>query len=187
MEESLRAEHNCPRAGENGLEIENVPEIENRPEIENVPDMENRPGTENFSAFCRECLQLKYVDPANYSPLALAYIGDAVYELAVRTRVMNRGSVQVEKMHKRSAGLVKAETQSNIIHLIQEQLTAEELAVYKRGRNAKSVSAAKNASIGDYRRATGFEALVGYLYLTGNYRRMMEIITMGLKAVGELE
>ena len=122
--------------------------------------MENR---NHFLAYMKESLRLQGVDPCSYSPLALAYIGDAVYELIIRTKVINHGSMQVNKMHKRSAGLVKAETQANLIKALEENLTAEELAVFKRGRNAKSVTTAKHATVIDYRMATGFEALMGYL------------------------
>lgn len=108
----------------------------------------------------KEALQLEPVDVCSYSPLALAYMGDAVYEVLIRTRVMNRGSMQVNKMHKKSASLVKAEAQARMIQELQEELTEEETAVYKRGRNAHSASSAKNASIRDYRMATGFEALL---------------------------
>lgn len=87
------------------------------------------------------------MDPRTYSPLVLAYIGDAVYELLIRTKVINHGSMQVNKMHKKSASLVKAETQANIIKAIQDDLTEEELAVYKRGRNAKSATMAKHATM----------------------------------------
>ena len=133
----------------------------------------------------KEALLLEPVDICSYSPLALAYMGDAVYEVLVRTRVMNRGSMQVNKMHKKSASLVKAEAQARIIQVLQEELTVEETAVYKRGRNAHSASSAKNASIRDYRMATGFEALVGYLYLTGQYERLLKLVHDGLERIGE--
>ena len=103
-----------------------------------------------------KALKLEAVDPRTYSPLVLAYIGDAVYELLIRTKVINHGSMQVNKMHKKSASLVKAETQANIIKAIQDDLTEEELAIYKRGRNAKSATTAKHATMMDYRMATGF-------------------------------
>ena len=128
----------------------------------------------------KEALQLEPIDVCSYSPLALAYMGDAVYEVLIRTRVMNRGSMQVNKMHKKSASLVKAEAQARMIQALQEELTEEETAVYKRGRNAHSASSAKNASIRDYRMATGFEALVGYLYLTGQYERLLKLVHDGL-------
>ncbi len=134
----------------------------------------------------REALQLQKVDANSYSPLALAYIGDAVYEVLIRTKVMNRGSMQVSKMHKRSAALVKAQAQANMIKLLMEELSAEELAIYKRGRNAKSVTMARHAAMTDYRMATGLEALVGYLYLAGRYDRLLEIIRDGLEKMGEL-
>ena len=133
----------------------------------------------------KEALQLEPIDVCRYSPLALAYMGDAVYEVLIRTRVMNRGSMQVNKMHKKSASLVKAEAQARMIQALQEELTEEETAVYKRGRNAHSASSAKNASIRDYRMATGFEALVGYLYLTGQYERLLKLVHDGLERIGE--
>ena len=146
--------------------------------------MENR---NHFLAYMKESLRLQGVDPCSYSPLALAYIGDAVYELIIRTKVINHGSMQVNKMHKRSAGLVKAETQANLIKALEEDLTAEELAVFKRGRNAKSVTTAKHATVIDYRMATGFEALMGYLYLTERYERLTELIHTGLKALALID
>ena len=133
----------------------------------------------------KEALQLEPIDVCSYSPLALAYMGDAVYEVLIRTRVMNRGSMQVNKMHKKSASLVKAEAQARMIQALQEELTEEETAVYKRGRNAHSASSAKNASIRDYRMATGFEALVGYQYLTGQYERLLKLVHDGLERIGE--
>ena len=133
----------------------------------------------------KEALQLEPIDVCSYSPLALAYMGDAVYEVLIRTRVMNRGSMQVNKMHKKSASLVKAEAQARMIQALQGELTEEETAVYKRGRNAHSASSAKNASIRDYRMATGFEALVGYLYLTGQYERLLKLVHDGLERIGE--
>ena len=140
-----------------------------------------------FPAYCREALQLERQDVRSYSPLALAYIGDAVYELIIRTRVISHGSTQVNKMHKKSADLVKAQTQANLFKVLEEELTGEELSAYKRGRNAKSVTVAKHAAMIDYRMATGFEALIGYLYLTEQYERMIELVSHGLKKIGELE
>ena len=134
-----------------------------------------------------KALKLEAVDPRTYSPLVLAYIGDAVYELLIRTKVINHGSMQVNKMHKKSASLVKAETQANIIKAIQDDLTEEELAVYKRGRNAKSATTAKHATMIDYRMATGLEALVGWLFLTEQYARLVELVSRGLVKAGLLE
>lgn len=135
----------------------------------------------------KEAMRLKEVEAREYSPLALAYLGDAVYELAIRTFVMNHGNTQVNKMHKKTAGLVKAEAQANFYKVLEEELTEEEKAVYRRGRNAKSVTMAKHATMKDYRMATGFEALMGYLYLTEQMERMAELLGHGLKKLGELE
>lgn len=135
----------------------------------------------------KEAMKLKEVESREYSPLALAYLGDAVYELAIRTFVMNHGNTQVNKMHKKTAGLVKAEAQANFYKVLEEELTEEEKAVYRRGRNAKSVTMAKHATMKDYRMATGFEALMGYLYLTEQMERMAELLGHGLKKLGELE
>ena len=135
---------------------------------------------------CRELLMLEERDPNGYSPLVLAYMGDAIYELVIRTKVVNRGNTQVNKLHKRTAGLVKAQTQANLYMLLEEELTEEELAVYKRGRNAKSATMAKNATMKDYRMATGFEALMGWLYLSGRLERLTELVSHGLKKMGEL-
>lgn len=126
---------------------------------------------------------LKENDISSYSPLILAYIGDAVYEIIIRTIVVSEGNTQVNKMHKKSSNLVKAETQALMIKALMEHLTEEEMSYYKRGRNAKSYTSAKNASIGDYRMATGFEALIGYLYLTGQTKRMNEIVSLGLEGL----
>lgn len=135
----------------------------------------------------KEALKLKEVEAREYSPLALAYLGDAVYELAIRTFVMNHGNTQVNKMHKRTAGLVKAEAQANFYKVLEEELSEEEKAVYRRGRNAKSVTMAKHATMKDYRMATGFEALMGYLYLTEQMERMAELLGHGLLKLGEIE
>lgn len=126
---------------------------------------------------------LKENDIKSYSPLALAYIGDAIYEIIIRTMVISDGNTQVNKMHKRSSSLVKAETQALIIKGIMDELSEEELAYYKRGRNAKSYTSAKNASITDYRMATGFEALMGYLYLSGQSERMANLIKLGMATI----
>ncbi|MFR3763140.1 MAG: Mini-ribonuclease 3 [[Clostridium] symbiosum] len=135
----------------------------------------------------KKAMKLKEVEAREYSPLASAYLGDAVYELAIRTFVMNHGNTQVNKMHKKTAGLVKAEAQANFYKVLEEELTEEEKAVYRRGRNAKSVTMAKHATMKDYRMATGFEALMGYLYLTEQMERMAELLGHGLKKLGELE
>ena len=126
----------------------------------------------------REVFDMKDVDADSYSPLTLAYMGDCVYELTIRTLLVNKGNAPVNKLNKKSSDLAKAPTQSKMINLLVEDgfLTEEENAVYKRGRNAKSFSTAKNATVSDYRRATGFEALIGWLYIKGDSKRALEII-----------
>ena len=136
--------------------------------------------------FMTKGLDLPEIDPKTYSPLGLAYIGDAVYEIAVRTLVISEGNMSVNKYHKKSSSLVKASNQARVYDNIKARLTDEETAVYKRGRNAKSATAAKNASILEYRMATGIEALIGYLYLSGRMARAVELIKIGLD-VGENE
>lgn len=140
----------------------------------------------NFPELMQEALQLQPMDIRTYSPLVLAYIGDAVFELFIRTKVVNHGSMQVNKMHKKSASLVKAKTQADLIKVLEAELNEEEHAVYKRGRNARSATTAKHATMIDYRMATGFEALMGYLYLTGQYERLFTLVHDGLEKIGEL-
>ena len=134
---------------------------------------------ESFGSWFRELYHLDKPDVREYSALTLAYIGDAVYEIIIRSYIVGKGNAPVERLHKRSSRLVKAETQANLIMAIEDQLTEEEHAVYKRGRNAKSYTMAKNATMSD-RKATGCEALVGYLYLTERYERLTELIHTGL-------
>lgn len=144
--------------------------------------MEN--GIELFGTICKQ-LNLETHSMETYSPLTLAFLGDAVYEVIVRTIVVSDGNQQVNKLHKKSSMLVKAETQAKMIKVLMDGLSEEELAYYKRGRNAKSYTSAKNASIGDYRMATGFEALMGYLYLSNNTERMLELIKKGIELIGD--
>ena len=124
---------------------------------------------------------MKQADPKASSSIVLAYIGDCVFDLIIKMRVVGRGGRQVHKLHEETSRYVQASAQSFMMRAIQEHLTEEEHAVYRRGRNTRSVSAAKNQSITDYRRATGFEALVGYLYLKKEYKRLVELVTIGLE------
>ncbi len=140
-----------------------------------------------FDSYLQEIFQLTEVNIEAYSPLVLAYIGDGVYELVIRTLVVNKGNKQVHKLHKETSTLVQASAQSRMMRCIQEELTEEEHAIYKRGRNAKSVSPAKNQSVTDYRRATGFEALMGYLYLKKDWKRMLDLIQMGIDCLKKEE
>lgn len=130
--------------------------------------------------YMKELFCLKDQDIRSYSPLTLAYIGDGVYELVIRTILVKNGNCPVNRIHRKASSLVKASAQSAIMRKIEEQLTQEEHAVYRRGRNAHSPTMAKHATMADYRRATGFEALIGYLYLREEYTRMLDLIRMGI-------
>ena len=129
----------------------------------------------------KKVFSCKDADVRSFSPLTLAYIGDAVYDLIIRTVVVERGNKAANLLHRHAVKYVNAGAQAAIIEALSEVLTQEELAVYKRGRNAKSHTAAKNASIEDYRKATGMEALIGYLYLSDRFERILELITLGLE------
>ena len=126
---------------------------------------------------------LHKVDIRTYSPLALAFIGDSVFAVVAKTVVIENGNCQADKLHRYSAHLVRAESQAIMYDLWQDLLTEEEALILKRGRNAKSVNTAKNASVQDYRKATGVEALCGYLFLQGEEARLCELIRAGVDAV----
>ncbi len=124
---------------------------------------------------CRQ-FGLGHLPPGAYSPLALAYIGDGIYELVIRSVVVAQGNRQVKKLHQQTSRYVKAQAQSRMMETLLPLLTQEEEEIYRRGRNAKSYSVAKNASVHDYRRATGMEALLGYLYLNGELDRLLTLV-----------
>ncbi|MDD6202381.1 MAG: ribonuclease III domain-containing protein [Lachnospiraceae bacterium] len=120
------------------------------------------------------------VDIRTYSPLTLAFIGDCIFDLIIRTVVVERGNRAPETLHKEKSRVVKAATQAQMAELLFDELSPEEQDIYRRGRNAKSYTSAKNASITDYRKATGLEALFGYLYLTDCEDRVIQLVKSGL-------
>ena len=122
----------------------------------------------------------KKLDPHTYNPLALAYIGDTVYDLFIRTKVLEQGNRHVTQMHKTAVSFVNAHSQCVSIRAIEDILTEEELRILKWGRNAKSNTVPKNADLMDYRHATGLEALFGYLYLQGKKERIVELFQLGM-------
>ncbi|MCM1327328.1 MAG: ribonuclease III [Bacteroidales bacterium] len=132
----------------------------------------------------KKCFKCKEQDVRTYSPLTLAYIGDGVYELVIRTVIVERANRSNNDLHKKTIKYVNAGTQAKIAEALSERFTEEEEAVYKRGRNAKSATTAKNASLGDYKKATGLEALLGYLYLTDRMPRVLELIKEGIRLAG---
>ncbi|MCF2641772.1 ribonuclease III [Roseburia hominis] len=133
-----------------------------------------------INAYIKEQFAIEEVDIKTYSPLTLAYIGDGIYDLVIRSVVVDRGNTKAAKLHQTTSQLVKAHAQSEMMNAILPLLTEEEEDVYRRGRNAKSPTMAKNATMSDYRRATGFEALMGYLYLKDEFGRIVELVKCGL-------
>ena len=120
-----------------------------------------------------------------YSPLTLAYLGDAVYEMVIRTICVKRTNMQTQKLHRKVTGYVSAKAQAKMMDALIGELSEEEESIYRRGRNSKPYTKAKNASMEEYLKATGFEALVGYLYLQKEYERMNALIAHGIEALQE--
>lgn len=135
---------------------------------------------QNWYQFIQKEFEVEKRDIRTYSPLTLAYIGDGVFDLIIRSVVVGNGNTSPNNLHKHTSQIVKAPTQAAMVDALEDVLTEEEADVYRRGRNAKSHSVAKNASVGDYRKATGFEALIGYLYLDGRMERIMELVKLAV-------
>lgn len=129
----------------------------------------------------------KNVDLKTYSPLTLAYIGDSVFDICVRTYILKDGNTTANKLHNYSKKYVNATSQSKMYKYILEKVSEEELAILKRGRNANSHSSAKNSTLIDYKNATGLEALFGYLYLKSDTKRILELFEMCLISMEEQE
>lgn len=137
-----------------------------------------------FAGSMAAVFALPLKDWKQYSPLALAYIGDAAYELIIRTIFVKRADMQVEKLHRKVTHCVSAKAQARMIASLLPELSEEEASVYRRGRNAKPYTKAKNATMAEYLEATGFEAVMGYLYLEERFDRMNELTARGLEALG---
>ncbi|MDE6761809.1 MAG: ribonuclease III [Lachnospiraceae bacterium] len=137
----------------------------------------------DYFQYFKENFRVEHRNPETYSPLALAYIGDSVFDIMVRTIEVSKVNKQVNKYHKDVSKIVCATAQAKMILAIYEKLTEEERAVYKRGRNANSYTKAKNASRTDYRNATGFEALLGYLYMKEDFERLTDVVKMALESL----
>lgn len=138
----------------------------------------------SIESYIREQFGVEEVDIRTYSPLTLAYIGDGVFDLVIRSVVVSKGNTRANRLHQRTSRIVKAHTQAQIIEYLEPQLTEEEADIYRRGRNAKSPTMAKNATMADYRKATGLEALVGYLYLTDRFERLVALVKSGIDGLG---
>ena len=126
-----------------------------------------------INSYIKEQFGIADVDFRTYSPLTLAYIGDGIFDIVIRSVVVAKGNSRANDLHKRTSKIVKAHTQALMIEALEGELTEEEADIYRRGRNAKSGTMAKNASMSDYRKATGFEALMGYLYLKDDFERIV--------------
>jgi ribonuclease-3 family protein len=133
-----------------------------------------------INSFFGKVLEMREANQIN--PLNLAYIGDAIYELAIREYILeNNLDSSVNKLNKNAISYVKASAQCEFMRYIESGLSDEEMAIYKRGRNTKSNTSAKSSSIQEYRVATGFEALIGYLYIIGKYERLTELLSIILE------
>lgn len=133
-----------------------------------------------------DLLDLKSIDEEGMRttpPLVFAYIGDAIYEIHIRTYIIHKYKLKLNELHKTATEFVKAGAQSKIVHALEGELTEEEWKIVKKGRNQKSGTVAKNASISDYRYATGFECLLGYLYLSGKKERIEKIIGRAIEII----
>ena len=137
----------------------------------------------SFEESLNQTFRLSENDWKMYSPLTLAYIGDAAYELIIRTIFVKQGNCQPQKLHQKVTACVSAKAQARMVELLQPYLTEEEAGIYRRGRNSKPYTKAKNASMTEYLEATGFEAVMGYLYLKREFERMNELIARGLEGV----
>ena len=134
-----------------------------------------------IDAYICEQFGIEKKDIKTYSPLTLAYIGDGIYDLVIRSIVVGKGNTKASRLHQETSSLVKAHAQSEMMEFLLPLLSEEEADAYRRGRNAKSPTMAKNATMADYRKATGFEALMGYLYLTDQFERIVALVKAGLE------
>lgn len=125
------------------------------------------------------------IDLQNISMQNLAFIGDAVYNVYIRTYLVSKSNENTGKVHFKSINYVSARAQSYIIDNIFEKLNESEIAIYKRGRNTNINNVSKNVDVVSYKKATGFEALIGYLYLSKNILRLDEIVKFSIKKVEE--
>lgn len=137
---------------------------------------------ENMSIYNRiiENKADKNIDILTYSPVALAYIGDSVYETYIRSLAMCHGNKKVEALHKEVTAFSRASTQAVLLDILLEKLSDEEISIFKRGRNASKHSQAKHQKLSDYKKSTGFEALIGWLYMKGEDCRVLELLEFAI-------
>jgi len=137
----------------------------------------------DLPAKVKEQFDIKDTDINTYNPLTLAFIGDSVYEIIIRTLVISKGNKSVNALAKDKNKLVNAKTQSRIAEILAEVFTEEEADIYRRGKNAKTANHSKSAAYSEYHRATGLEAVFGYLYLTGRLERCLDLLKIALKKI----
>ena len=138
----------------------------------------------DLNAYLNKEFGIESKDIRTYSPLTLAYIGDAIFDVIVRSILVNKGNTAVNNLHKRASSVVKAQSQAAFVKVLMEDFTEEEADYYRRGRNSKPHTKAKNATTMDYLEATGFEAVIGFLYLSDNMDRACELIKLGIERLG---
>lgn len=135
----------------------------------------------DFLSLTMENFGLKEMSPKEVSPLMLAYLGDAVYEIIMRTIVVSQGNRSMNAANHDNIKYVNAGFQARMAEILSEDFTEEELTQYRRGKNAKSATSAKNASLADYHKATGFEAVIGFLFLKGENDRIVQLCKTGIE------
>ena len=140
----------------------------------------------DLNEYINEKFDVESKDIRTYSPLTFAYIGDAVFDLVVRSVLVNKGNTAVNNLHKKASAIVKAPTQAALAAAIMDDLTDEEKDIFRRGRNSKPHTKAKNASTMEYLEATGFEAVIGFLYLSGDMDRALDLVKKGCEKLGVL-
>ncbi len=141
----------------------------------------------DYAALVRDTFEVPGEALNRYSPLALAFMGDSVYEIIIRSIVVQTANRPAGQLNKLKIKFVNAAAQARMAEILEGELSEDELDAYKRGRNAKSYTSAKNQSITDYRKATGLEALCGYLYLKGDTERLFYLIKKGMEEIGYKE
>lgn len=138
----------------------------------------------DLNAYLNSKFGIEGKDIRTYSPLTLAYIGDAIFDVIIRSILVNKGNTAVNNLHKKASSVVKAQSQAAFVKALLDEFTEEEADYYRRGRNSKPHTKAKNASTMEYLEATGFEAVMGFLYLTDNLDRACELVNIGIERLG---
>ena len=149
-----------------------------------MAELEKRGEYQTLRQLIQGSFEGKEQDIRTYSPLTLAYIGDAVYDLIIRTVVVERANRPANELHRITVRFVSAGAQAAIITALMDLLTEEEKAIYRRGKNAKPHTTAKNATAAEYMKATGLEAVIGYLYLTDQMERALFLVKQGIELTG---